>query len=206
MASSNRAARLAAIKRKLAVGLGYDPDTVSGADAERLSHAALLQLQYEITSGKLIEGNGSVATDELIKLSEAVNNMLPPKAPQNITVEFVYAHEGKEATRRQAFRQLRTENERLEQRVRDLERQLRVMSAAPAPPPVQINAPPATPEAANVIPMPNQPRDSSSPWAGLAAAVSRSPYTGSGGVGVVDGERSMPVSGDPSMGAWYTKR
>ena len=117
---SSRAARLAAIKRQLAVDLGYDPDTISGADAERVSHAALLRLQYEVASGKLIEG-GSVASDELIRLTEAVANVLPTKAPQRIEVHYVDTPE-------------HPEEARLRERISELERQLAdARSQAPAP-------------------------------------------------------------------------
>jgi hypothetical protein len=84
----SRATRLAEIKAKLVADLGYNADTLDGADKERIEHAALLKLQYEITAARLVEGSG-VATDELVRLTEAVNAMLPVKAPKPLVIRYV---------------------------------------------------------------------------------------------------------------------
>jgi hypothetical protein len=86
--ASSRAARLAAIKAELMADHGYTADNISRTDRERIEHAALLKLQHEIVSGKLVEG-GSVGTDELVKLTEAINAMLPTKQPKPVVVEYV---------------------------------------------------------------------------------------------------------------------
>jgi hypothetical protein len=84
----SRATRLAEIKAKLTADLGYNADTLDGADKERIEHAALLKLRYEITAARLVEGSG-VATDELVRLTEAVDRTLPAKAPKPIQVTYV---------------------------------------------------------------------------------------------------------------------
>jgi hypothetical protein len=85
--ASSRAARLNAIKAELMADHGYTADNISRTDRERIEHAALLKLQHEIVSGKLVEG-GSVGTDELVRLTEAINAMLPAKVPKPIVVEY----------------------------------------------------------------------------------------------------------------------
>jgi hypothetical protein len=86
---SKRANRLAEIRREIAADLGHDTiEAVTGPAREQLELGALLRLQQETVAARLVEG-GSVGTDELIKLSEAIAAILPKPQWKPPPIRFI---------------------------------------------------------------------------------------------------------------------
>jgi len=83
-----RADRLMQIRRDMQLTLGYGDEQVTGAVKERLDLASALKLQQELCTARVIAGE-LVGTDELLRLSEAVERLLPPCVAPKMTIEFV---------------------------------------------------------------------------------------------------------------------
>src|SRR5262249_16480278 len=102
----------------------------------------------------------TVATDELIKLSESIANMLPQRRPEVMEIRFVESRHGPSKYELgEQVRALKAENERLTTLLKQ---------AAPAQADSQNNAPAATPEAANVVPSPAPEPFLGGGWCGTA--------------------------------------
>jgi hypothetical protein len=79
-AALDRTARLAELTRDLAAIAGLDVGNLYSEDRMRLEHGALLQLQHEALTARVISGE-SVDTAELIRLNEVMLALLPPAKP-----------------------------------------------------------------------------------------------------------------------------
>jgi hypothetical protein len=77
---SDRAMRLVELRAELAAAAGFDPDNLSADQRMRVEHGALLLLQRETLTARVIAGH-AVDTAELVRIADALAALLPSMAP-----------------------------------------------------------------------------------------------------------------------------
>jgi hypothetical protein len=86
--------RLHEIEHELCTVLNLDHGALAGADRLRIQTAAVLRLKFELASAQLVGGD-AVSGDELMKLAQAADEILPPPVshPQRLEVVEVSSTE-----------------------------------------------------------------------------------------------------------------
>jgi hypothetical protein len=130
-ATRQRVERLRGLEAEALAAAGYGPGVGVPPDVrERCHMAAVLRVAYEQTEARLLAGQ-PVSSDELLRITEAVNGLLPPRRVEPLTIKFIDTEGGEE-------RRLKGRIAELEQRL--VEKQHTPVPAAPAAVPAALPA------------------------------------------------------------------
>ena len=164
-ATRQRVERLRGLEAEALAAAGYGAGVEVPPDVrERCHMAAVLRVSYEATEARLLAGQ-TVTSDELLRVTEAINALLPAKRVEPLTVRFVdCSDEQVAAGHRNEEGRLRDELAAKDQQLREAHEKLRQQQATePSAPTSAPSAPPAAHD--NIVPI-----SADSSWSALAAA------------------------------------
>jgi len=117
--TKQRVERLRGLEAEALAAAGYGPGVDVPPDVCARCHmVAVLRIAYEQTEARLLAGQ-LVSSDELLRITEAINGLLPPRRVEPLTIKFIDTEGGEER--------------RLKGRISELEQRLVEKQDTPAP-------------------------------------------------------------------------